>query len=198
MGQLKDFDLQKYIKDFSTNLFVETGSGTGTGIEYAMKFPFHSIDSCEIDLEQADKLTKRYSHDKRVTIWPKESSRFLTEFLSKTSPAFPILFFLDAHFPGADLGKAKFDAEPNLDIRLPLEKELLIIDMFRPESKDVIIIDDVRIYEKGPFSGGNMIDYGVEHCANYTGLDFVSKIFQDTHNITKSYKDSGYLVLEPK
>jgi hypothetical protein len=198
MGVLKDFNLQTYIDKFKTEAFIETGTGTGTGVQYAMSFPFQSIDSCEIDEIQAKHLSQRFAYDPRVTIWPKESSAFLTEVLSKASPNMPMLFFLDAHFPGADLGKAEFDAEKNIDVRLPLEKEVELISMFRPNMKDVIIIDDLRIYEKGPFQGGNMGDYGVEHCAKYIGLDFVEKIFQNSHTFEKLYKDSGYLILQPK
>lgn len=198
MGKLSDFNLQIYIDKYKTNTFMETGTGTGSGIQYAIKFPFAEINSCEIDVAQAHALSTAFSFDKRVHIYPYDSERFLTELLSKRSPEFPILFFLDAHFPGADLGKASFDAEKNIDIRLPLEKELELISMFRPKMNDVIIIDDLRIYEKGPFKGGNMEDYGVEHCAKYIGLDFVKKIYDTSHNFTKIYEDSGYLILEPK
>ncbi len=108
---------------------------------------------------------------------------------------FNAIFWLDAHFPGVDLGFASYDAEVNLDTRLPLERELDVIHRVRGGFQDVILIDDLRIYEKGPFEHGNMDRVGQGDVAKY-GLEFLEK-FRKRYTIEKIYRDEGYIVLSP-
>ncbi len=62
-----------------------------------------------------------------------------------------ILFWLDAHFPGADFQLAEYDAEIPELVRLPVTRELHSI-LCRPpasckKSASVIIIDDLQLIE---------------------------------------------------
>ena len=200
MGVLSYFNLQDYINKFNISTLIETGSGTGNGIRYAQKFSFKNIYSCEIDTQQALKLANELISDLRVSILRAKSSDFLNYLfdLEHIKNEKSLIFFLDAHFPSADLGKAKYEDEKNLDIRLPLEIELDIIYNKRNprDYKDVILIDDWRIYKKMNFRGGDLEAINLGHLAKY-GTTFIDK-WNETHYINIIESDTGYAVLEPK
>ena len=61
-------------------------------------------------------------------------------------------------------------------------------------SKDIIVIDDIRIYKDGPFENGNF-----ENKALHGGdsLDFVYELLDETHIIVESYLQEGYLICFP-
>lgn len=173
MGKISDHNLSDYIARFGITTFVETGSGSGTGIRHACLLPFKRILSCDIDKHQAVKLQNEIgAQDKRVSIYGCASEDFL-RFVLPTVRGNAV-FFLDAHYPGADIGKAAYDAEANLDLRLPLERELDIIAELRHGFRDAIIIDDLRIYEEGPFGAGNLRDIGLGHIAKL-GTTFLDR-----------------------
>lgn len=200
MGKLSDFDLSKYISDFNIKVLIETGAGTGTGISYALQFPFHKIFSCDIDSSQVFKLNHYFRSElNRLTILPNKSDDFLKivledEYIKKEES---IIFFLDAHFPSADLGKKAYDDEKDLTIRLPLETELSIIRENRKGKRDIIIIDDWRIYEKLDFHGGDLEQIGYGHITQYIHSDFL-KEWEKTHIVSKILQDTGYVLMMPK
>lgn len=199
MGKLSDFNLKQYIDQYKSSILIETGSGTGTGINFARNFSFTKILSCEIDTDQSYILSERFLFDKRISIFPFESELFLAHVLNlaDVKETESIIFFLDAHFPSADLGKKDFDAEEDLDIRLPLERELSIIHRLRKNKKDVIIIDDWRIYEKMDFPGGDLTSIGYGHLTAYNHSNFLDQ-WSDTHNVEKIKSDTGYILMTPK
>lgn len=194
MGALKTFDLQQYINKYNTKVFVETGTGQGHSLTFAGQFQFNQLFSTEIIKSQVDKLRIAFCRDIRTAILHGNSYEILEWLLPKISDN--IFFWLDAHYPGADLGLKSFDAEQNIDIRLPLEKELDVIYRLRKNHKDIILCDDLRIYEKCPQGIDNMDDIGCGHIKKY-GLDFLDK-FKETHIINKIYREEGYIEILPK
>ena len=201
MGLLSFFPLQEYIKKYSISTLIETGLGYGTGVKFAQKFKeFHDIHSCEIDTEQANKIKEELKYDYRVHIFAGKSEDYL-KFILKDNNLIKeksVIFFLDSHFPLADLGKANFDDEKNLDIRLPLETELdIIFNLRNPETyKDIILIDDWRIYEKMDFPGGDLENLGLGNLTKYD-VSFVKR-WTNTHVLNKIKTDTGYLEIIPK
>jgi hypothetical protein len=182
-------------------VFAETGTGTGTAVSHAMGFPFRYIYSCDIDEKQIEHLaTTRYAHDPRISLYPMNSEDYLEELLGGSAPRISeddlAVWFLDSHFPGFDLHGAAIDAEKNLDVRLPLHNELRILYHYAREH-DVIICDDLRIYEHGPFAGKNMDEIGYGHAAAYD-KPLPLADWETTHTIKRDYRDTGYLILEPK
>lgn len=196
MGKLSFFNLNGYIERYGVDVLVETGSGTGTGIDFARTFNFKSIISIEIVAEQVKKLNETFAHDPRVQVIQGKSNQVLSWVLPQLSK-FNILFWLDAHYPGADLGLNGYEDEKNQEINLPLESELDTILQLRKEYKnDVIICDDWRIYEHGPFDGKNMDEIGYGHVAKYEN-NVINKV-KNKFRVCKLYDDEGYLVLEPR
>ena len=84
----------------------------------------------------------------------------------------------------------------NKDIKLPLRKEIELIKKLRPGFNDVILIDDLRIYETGPYKSGNMPDNIL--APSVRNVDFVTEAFAKSHNIQRSFLEEGYLLVLPK
>ena len=56
------------------------------------------------------------------------------------------------------------------------------------------VIDDLRIYEDGPFETGNWAErnlYGGD------GIAFIEDLFEDTHFVVRSYNKQGFVILLP-
>lgn len=196
MGVIKDHDLQSFI-DKGYTIFAETGTGNGTAIRHARNFKFDYIFSCDVDKEQILKLRKEFD-DKRILLMDIESLCYIRGILENIPNIqnLKIVWFLDSHFPGFDLHGAAIDSEKDLNIRLPLHSELTLLKTYG-RINDIIICDDLRIYERGPFAGKNMDEIGYGHAAAYD-WPLPLEGWAKTHDIKRDYRDTGYLVLTPK
>lgn len=198
MGHVQAFDIQKIIYNFNVQGYIETGTGIGDSLSHALKFPFKKLYSIEFDTGLFNKAVSFFK-DTRLKIINDLSEKALPKILAEIDKHDTYLFFLDAHFPEADFGIDPDKYEKSLNkyktAALPLEDELKIVHKMRPLHKDIIIIDDVWIYEKGPFETGNWKERDKLDIGN---MDFVKKIFKDSYDIVKIYKQQGYLKLTPK
>jgi hypothetical protein len=200
MGTIKRFDIMNLIKKYDLKNYVETGTGMGECLEFAMRHPFKRFYSIEIYEEIHNKVQEKFKniskmYNRECNILLGNSFEMLPEILSKIENKGNTLFFLDAHFPGADFGHQLHGDEKNLDQIIPLNMEMRTIIKNRDISKDVFIADDLRIYEDGPFASGNWPDrelYGGD------GIGFIENLFMGTHTINRDYRDQGYVVLSPQ
>jgi hypothetical protein len=194
MGSISRFNLNKIIREYNTIYFFETGTGQGDGIEHALKSPFKKIFSTEIIPQLAKKASKKFTSFAQVSILESDSIKALTDELPNLNSN--CIFWLDAHFPGADAGMKKYDATVDESIRLPLEREVNLIKKIRVGFNDVFIIDDLRIYENGLYQHGNAPS---DTRPRYTrNIDFIRRQFSRSHLIAKLYLDEGYLLLLPR
>lgn len=194
MGSINRFNLNKIIKEYNAVYFFETGTGQGTGIEHAVKSPFKKIISTEIIPQLAKKASNKFIALENVTILEGDSIKALTAELPKLDGN--CIFWLDAHFPGADAGLEEYDATNDESIRLPLEREINLIKLIRVDYNDVFIVDDLRIYENGLYQHGNApSDTRPRYARN---IDFIRQQFSQSHLISKLYLDEGYLLLLPR
>ena len=106
------------------------------------------------------------------------------------------IFWLDAHYPGAEEGIKRYNDEQEEFVKLPLQKELELIAARANRFQDLILVDDLRIYEEGPFKKGNLPKDVLPPKVRNT--HFVANLFKSTHEISKLYDDEGYMVLLPK
>lgn len=203
MGDIKRFDIANILNKSNIKTFCETGTLLGDAIAHTCNFPFEKIISIEIMPEYVKNARKRFEKDPRVDIVEGDSSIILPDILTKINTN--CLFWLDAHFPGADLKHRKYDEEKNTDTRAPLKKELTHIKQRVGLFNDVIIIDDLWIYEEGPFEWGtfnaHMKRYhNGERREDICGEDssFIYNLYSETHTIKKLNNDQGYLILIPK
>lgn len=194
MGTIRRFDLGRIIKEYHTPDFFETGTFRGDGVDYALKFPFRQVNSVEIVPEIAGEAKQRFATNGNVKIMNADSVSALRDTLPgiKTN----CVFWLDAHFPGADAGITAYDSENDEEVRLPLVRELELISASRRQFRDVLIVDDLRIYEDGPYKNGNVPKDALPKINR--NIDFVYDYFQRTHLILKCYLDEGYVLLFPK
>ena len=175
MSDLRLVGLESYVND--CDVFFETGTYKGGGLDYAMSFNFNKLYSVEIEDQKIPYLTDKYKSNSKVKIFHGTSvdafKSFLPEIKSNT------LFWLDAHYP--DLVYSKYAPEDSPDyertVRLPLESELLYLKEYRKGFKDVIIFDDLLCFLNGGESLPDWLKPRVKFQA-----DFYKKIFEDTHD----------------
>lgn len=203
MGAIRNLDLKTLIEKHKPSFFIETGAGYGTGIFTVLTFPFQAILSVEIDSEQTNFLNKFFRFDGRVRVFNMLSRDFLNLIIPQIPANMIIFFFLDAHFPQADFGIKEFDSEKDESIRMPLWDELNIIKKLRPNSKDLILIDDISLYDDSSYKYDD--DHKLKEIAskllprihkNY--LPKFIELFTDTHIHSILKNEQGYLLLEPK
>jgi hypothetical protein len=193
MGFISQFDLRRIIQEYTIRYFFETGTWKGDAVAFALQFPFEKIISAEIVPGIAREASLRFQEESKVKICEASSTNTLLSELPFLEGN--CLFWLDAHFPGADAGLEGYDAMPDEEIRLPLEQELTVIHRLRQHFRDVIIVDDLRVYEDGPFENGAAPADTLPK--NNRNLEFVNRLFGTTHIQLKSYKNEGYLLLVP-
>ncbi len=192
MGSARRFDLSC----FGCDIFFETGTGTGESLAYAIDLGiFSRLYSVEIHAGTAITAAKRFHNHKGVYILNSDSVSALNVCLPEIEQSENVLFFLDAHFPGEmspDFGG--YQKHEDMSIKLPLHEEISVIKHFRPDANDTIIIDDLRIYEDGPFQNGNMPAWAQTLDQSQRNIDFVYDAFPN-REIVKLYNDEGYVIV---
>ena len=198
MGGIWRLDIPGTVRRYATDYFVETGTGNGSSLHFAGKdCSFKKLYSIDIDPKVLEGVERLVDGDDHYRIMLGSSVEMLPHVFDEIPITSPILFWLDAHFPGCYSGAGLASAADDR-LRLPLEDELELIAHQRPLAQDVIIIDDLRIYIDGPFVNGPLPPRDLAACPTQRNIDFVHDIFGDTHHIEFSYDDDGYAVLTPK
>jgi hypothetical protein len=187
MGAINQINVQEIVSQFGLKIAVETGTFRGDGTVFLSQFvskvyTVELIESCYNSLN--------FSNYSNIISKLGKSTDFLTEILSQEIDT-PCLFWLDAHLPSHHHNELNTD-----EVEFPLESELKVIKLKKNVTKDYFIIDDLRIYEDGPFECGNWSD----RCkySNTNGIQFVYDLFSETHTIQKNYQSSGYIFMVPK
>jgi hypothetical protein len=194
MGRIKRFNLQKFIDQSNAKFFFETGTWKGDGLAYASKYNFDKLYSSEIIPSVAKKAVERFKDNKRVIIINDTSVNALERFSQDLKGN--CIYWLDAHFPGAEEGLNDYNEFQDENVKLPLQKELEIISARKNTYSDIILIDDLRIYETGSFESGNLPENVLP--PSMRTIQFAYSLFESTHEILKSFKDEGYLLILPK
>lgn len=186
MGELNQHALDHY----DCNIFIETGTGKAVGTSHAVSYlQFKALHSIEI-MQVLHEYAKNSLKDPRLTYHLGHSVETLDKILPSIDKNDRIMFWLDAHFPGADYQLAPYVYD---DENMPLDKELQIILKHRKNCRDTFIIDDLRFYEDGDFQLGNF-DLGRPK----QGIKFIEDLLGQTHSIKRDYRHQGFLILEPK
>lgn len=196
MGVLSDFDLAGLISEYGCRFLIETGTGLGKSVDFAAEHKFDQIYSIEIMHALALQAGLRFAKNPMITIIHGKSEKGLREALEEIPQEAPVIYWLDAHFPGADFRLAAYRDEKNEIVRLPLERELRLLAELRDISRDVFLIDDLRIYEDGSFEEGPC---PADHrpAPEYRHTHFVDEILGATHRFERSMRRTGYLCAYP-
>lgn len=197
MGSLQHFNLAGLAQLHGLEHFVETGTAQGDGLAQAQQVKaFKTLHSIEIVPELVVAAEARFRGDDRITLWRGDSREMLARILD-VLPQEPCLFWLDAHFPGAHTG-ADYAAEADVRKRLPLEDEVNLIRAMRRNVRDVLLLDDARIYQGGPYGGGELPDDWPPLKGVKRSLDFVRDAYGSTHGVVVDYADQGYVMVVPR
>ena len=192
MGSLWDWGFPpEFVERFP--IFVETGYGTGNGLERAVGHAFKKIYSIEIWPEAVKHGEEKFRGDDRVKIIQDDSPMGIIEMLSR--PEGNMFFWLDAHFPGADCFGQSFNY-PDEGVRLPLERELGLIRKFC-RNDFTILIDDLRYYGNLPWEEGPANGPAAEAMGGDRSLGFLTW-FCATHDVQIFLNGKGFALISPR
>jgi len=116
--------------------FVETGTYLGEGIESAIEAGFQEIWSVDIDPERTAEAARKFENHREVYCKSGDSAMHLATLVPMLDK--PATYWLDAHPVGY------FNL---LQPDLPLINELLAIWFHPGNSGDIILIDDLRLFD---------------------------------------------------
>lgn len=208
MGCIQSFSVSSFKSTFDLRNFVETGAFHGDAIAHCLPAGFDNYMSCEIEAGLHQGCVARFVPYKNVLIYHGKSVDFIKEHVVGLEGN--CLFWLDAHFPGADAHIRPYNAEPCMTTRLPLEDELHALSPRFKTHRDVFIIDDRWLYENDPTIasgsiGNHMIRHGfardeagVRDILGNPDPGLVEMLLGTTHIITRFSHDNGYYVAAPR
>lgn len=151
-------------KKYVNQIFIETGSYTGDGIQAAINAGFPKIISIELSNKYYEQCKKRFKNNENVTIVLGDSINVLPEVLKNINER--CTFWLDGHCSGGDTASGKY--------LVPLMQELLIIKEHHIKNH-TILIDDMRLLKN--------------HLAEWSNLNYSVKDIEETLlSINEEYK----------
>jgi len=214
MGSLHHFNVHHLARQHGLRHFIETGTAHGHGLAHAYALGcFDQLDSIEIHAATAAAATARFRDCPDIQIHTGDSPTVLAAILTQ-----PCFFWLDAHFPGADVGQSDYLDTQDPALRWPLQGELdAIAGVPAVAAKSVILIDDLRIYTGLLWQPGRCVrapdldmrkpitlDLEAPGALNFPGadphflpppLDLIA--FAATHTAEVWHWHEGYLLLVP-
>lgn len=190
MGNLSHFDVGQLMTRYGVTQFVETGTGLGGSCLHATRFPFKGVYTIECDRPTVAAARRKLAGTPAI-VFEGYTVDVLRDVMMVLAPE-PTLWWLDAHFPGSDITGSITVGQSGPEL-LPLEREVRAIARSRNVANDVLLIDDLRLYERQPFQHGNMPqDWPTP------GIGFIEEAFGSTHEIRRDLSDEGYVICTPR
>lgn len=195
-------------------ILVETGTYLGESIKSALLAGYTHIHSIEIDPNLYFNASYRFRRNENVHIHYGDSSTLvghIIDFINLIYPGVPVVFWLDAHFPGSDKSQINYwDGKQQYphNTWMPLLQELLYIVRHRPHI-DTIIIDDLRCFSDCYHVQSNLL---IEHLgligqslpqgttrSSLVGVSDkdIEEILLPHYNPSYFMEDEGYIVYTP-
>ena len=180
---------------------METGTGIGVCLRHALKFNFKNLYSIDVDEDLIHQAKSKFS-DANIHLLNGYSTEVLEGLIPTLPSDEPIMFFLDAHFPGADFKKISYEESIKTykEQAFPLIEEIRIIKKYRDVSKDIFIIDDWKLYDTSlnyEMPGWEYRNLQVELGLDTPAEEIISEL-RDTHNIDIILRHQGFLFAKPK
>jgi hypothetical protein len=124
----------KFIEKYS-DIFIETGTFYGDGVQSALNSNYKNITSIEISQKFYDIGKERFKNNPNVNIVLGDSAVILGDIINKYDEQ--ITFWLDGHFSGGDTGHGIEE--------FPILQELNHIKNHKNKNH-IIMIDDIRCW----------------------------------------------------
>jgi len=143
-GGLDQKFLESLVKEFKSNVFIE--SGTYAGETTAVAAPlFGEVHTIELAYKMAEAAKARFINDQNVTVYHGSSAEVFDDIIPKLNQkGANILFYLDAHYCGEGTAIDK-EGSDSPDGLTAIRKEIASIK--RCGLKDcVILVDDIRCF----------------------------------------------------
>ena len=104
MGLLTEHNLNYYIDEYKLEYYFETGTGQGECLDHSLRYPFKEYWTVDIDEELIENCYGRMQYyEKNINFLIGKSTEIIDEYVPNIPKESSTLFFLDAHFPGADM-----------------------------------------------------------------------------------------------
>jgi hypothetical protein len=200
MGELSIFNLEDFITTNNCINYVETGTGMGVCLRHIMNYNLKNYYSIDLDGDLIGQARRNFPQE-NIEFIHNYSSEALKDLLPSLPKEEPILFFLDAHFPGADFGKMSYEQSIRefKSEAFPLLNEIKVIKQHRDISKDCFIIDDWKLYDKTKnyeMGGWDYEDLQAELNLTTNG-DIILNEFKNTHNYEIKLRHQGFAFITP-
>lgn len=194
MGYISQFNLENIISEYKITTFLETGTWLGDGLSYAANFGFNELYSIELLDSNYKHCLDRFNGNDKIKLIHNNSIDGIKQ-LGIDLKGKNCLYWLDAHLP--DFYDSSFTKKysENEKLSVPLELEIKTLQSIKDISNDVFIMDDLRIYEVNDYESGNWTEYINQ---NDSGIKFIYELLSDTHEISKDYRNEGYIIALPK
>lgn|GEM_PF-2070511 len=198
MGYLKDFDLEQLCERHGCLYLVSIGAGRGRtpGVLDALSFRHAYV--IEPQHQQALVSAIQYSSNRDMTIMASKALNGLREVLPQIPADAPVIFWHDAHDPSPQQAEASFDPAKLAGYQLPLEQELRLIKASRDISRDIFLVDDIRLYEDAAYEQPELPEGTPPLNPAVRNLNFVADILGATHRIERRLSGTGALCAFPK
>ena len=202
MGDLSIFNLSDYVDKYGCKTYIETGTGQAVCLTYATNYGFNKFYSIDLDGDLIEEAKSKFISNKKVELIHDYSTEGLKYVCSLLPEGESVLFFLDAHFPGADFHKMTYEESMTefQNQSFPLAEEIKSIKDNRDITNDYFIVDDWKLYDRT--KNYEYPEWEYEDVQKRLGLETNgSKIiseFGDTHTHEVSLRHQGFLFLNPK
>jgi len=190
VGALDHFDVRALRREYGLTQFVETGTGFGVSAFHATQAGFAHVYTVECDQPTAAAARRKLAGTNAVVL--EGYSVDVLKDLRHTMAPVPTLWWLDAHFPGSAISGRITVGDSGPEI-MPLEREVRLLGKLPGIARDVILIDDLRLYERHAFAHGDM-----GPAWQLRGIGFIEEAFGATHTIARDLADEGYLICIPR
>lgn len=195
MGTLRRFNLRYLLTTTGIETLIETGTGEGQSVKWALNCNFKAIFSAEIETQLYKRALQDLKEFQNVRLSNCDSISFLNGLPDEISAS--KLFFLDAHFAGgADFKLTSFAESIESSQSFPLLDEVAALQG-QLGADDVLIIDDARIYQPGSFQEGECPEFA-RRWEDLEALEALFDYWSESHDLITLECDHGYFCLVPK
>jgi len=163
-----------------TNIYIETGTYYGLNLQEVMN-EYKQIFSIEIEKKWVEYNEEKFENKNNIQIIEGDSSVKLPELCSEIEEG--VTFFLDAHYSGEGTGYKEKTS--------PIIKELESI-FYRKNNKDIVIIDDSRLFGKITSEGSDDHPYYKKAVLDWTSipLENIKKTIPEDWKILYNHNNS--------